>query len=358
MDPLTHTLVGASLAGTRLGEKTRLATAALVIGANLPDVDVLSYFRGSDVALGFRRGWTHGFLALVFLPALLAGILWLWARWRPRREGSRALSPGWLLGLCYLACLTHPFLDWLNTYGMRWLMPFRDTWFYGDSVFIMDPYLWLILGLGWALGRRPSKVSGIGATLMAGLVIWLVGSRAPDYLPIVGSVFLLLLVAFLWRPRQAWLSKARTASAGLVLASIYIGFLISLQSFTESRVLTELERQGLSPITEMMTGPTPANPLAWDIVVGTGDVYRWGRFDWRRQSLVLSGAELPAAKASSYWSEIASSGQSPGFVNWVRFPWFEIEDSGESLRIYLLDARYTRARSQGFGAAVVDLPAD
>ena len=64
MDPLTHTLVGASLASSKLGEKTRYATAALVIGANLPDIDVLSYFAGGDAALGFRRGWTHGVLAL------------------------------------------------------------------------------------------------------------------------------------------------------------------------------------------------------------------------------------------------------------------------------------------------------
>ena len=34
MDPLTHTLIGASLASSKLGEKTRFATAALVIGAN------------------------------------------------------------------------------------------------------------------------------------------------------------------------------------------------------------------------------------------------------------------------------------------------------------------------------------
>lgn len=56
MDPLTHTLVGANLASTRLGEKTRLAAAALIIGANLPDIDAIFYFTGqSDFALGFRR---------------------------------------------------------------------------------------------------------------------------------------------------------------------------------------------------------------------------------------------------------------------------------------------------------------
>ena len=72
MDPLTHTLVGANLASTRLGEKTRLATAALVIGANIPDVDAILYFTNQqDLALGFRRGWTHGVLALFVLPFVL-----------------------------------------------------------------------------------------------------------------------------------------------------------------------------------------------------------------------------------------------------------------------------------------------
>ena len=160
-----------------------------MIGANLPDVDALAYFRGGDFALGFRRGWTHGALALV----ILTGQSWLAsdALGSAARGGrdSPPLSRGWVFGLCYLACLTHPFLDWLNDYGMRWWMPFRDTWYYGDSVFIMDPYLWLILGLGWVIGRRPAKGSGITVALMAGLVIWLVGSRAPDYLPIVGTVF-------------------------------------------------------------------------------------------------------------------------------------------------------------------------
>ena len=42
--------------------------------------------------------------------------------------------------------LTHPVLDWLNNYGIRLLMPFSPRWFYGDAVFIIDPWLWLALG--------------------------------------------------------------------------------------------------------------------------------------------------------------------------------------------------------------------
>ena len=72
-------------------------------------------------------------------------------------------------------------------------MPFRETWYYGDSVFIMDPWLWLILGTGWLIGRKPARSTGTGAVVMATLVVWLVASRAPAYLPVVGSVFAVLL---------------------------------------------------------------------------------------------------------------------------------------------------------------------
>ena len=70
MDPLTHSLVGATIARTRLGHATPRAAAALIVGANLPDIDVVSFVAGNDAALGFRRGWTHGPPALVLLPPL------------------------------------------------------------------------------------------------------------------------------------------------------------------------------------------------------------------------------------------------------------------------------------------------
>src|SRR5687767_12222421 len=96
MDPLTHTLVGANLAATRLGEKTRLATAAFVLGANLPDIDSWYYFTGQgDFALGFRRGWTHGVLALLVLPLLQTALLLLYARLRP--DPNRPVHVRWLL---------------------------------------------------------------------------------------------------------------------------------------------------------------------------------------------------------------------------------------------------------------------
>jgi inner membrane protein len=65
MDPLAHTLFGATMAEAGLKRKTALATATLIIGANIPDVDAVAMFVSSDYALQVRRGWTHGILALM-----------------------------------------------------------------------------------------------------------------------------------------------------------------------------------------------------------------------------------------------------------------------------------------------------
>jgi inner membrane protein len=68
MDNVCHTLVGAALTECGLRKKTRYATA-LVLGANLPDIDVLALFGHNG--LGFRRGITHGILALIVWPFIL-----------------------------------------------------------------------------------------------------------------------------------------------------------------------------------------------------------------------------------------------------------------------------------------------
>ena len=266
------------------------------------------------------------------------------------------MSPGWLLVLSYLACLTHPFLDWLNNYGMRWWMPFKGTWYYGDSVFIMDPWLWLLLGLGWTLGRRPSRGSATVSLIMVSLVILLVASAATSYLPIVGTVFLILLVSYLWNPSSIRFSAHRAALAGLVFAGLYIGALITLHSLTLKRAQLQLHEQGMEVTKQLMVGPTPANPLIWDVVADFGETYRWGRFDWRGEgTLVMTEGALPAARSSPLWPAIITSGQSPGFLRWVRFPWLEVEATDSGDRIHLMDARYTRWRSTGFGATTIEL---
>ncbi|MEJ2086434.1 MAG: metal-dependent hydrolase [Acidobacteriota bacterium] len=356
MDPVTHTLVGASLASTSLARKTALAAPALIVGANLPDLDVFSYFLGGDTAIGFRRGWTHGVLALVVLPVLLMAALWLWHRVVASRRRSEPIEPGWLLAICYLAVLTHPCLDWLNTYGLRWLMPFRDTWFYGDSTFIVDPWLWLILGCGWLSIRRPTWLGALAWLLPAAFLLVVLRRSGPEYLPLLGGVIGVAIVAYLLPPPVDLRRRERIATLGLLTAILFIGLQMSIHDATVRRVRADLERLDLPVNATLMVGPTPANPLVWDVVVETAASYRFGRFSWLAgRSLTLADIELPALRSSEIWPEVERSGQLEGYLSWIRFPWYEIEHRGDERLVHIMDARYRRTRASGFGGGTVRL---
>lgn len=154
MDNVTHSLVGALLGQAGLKRRTGLAMPALVIGANLPDIDAIFAFQGL-ASLPLRRGVTHGPLAWIVLPLVLTAFLVGFDTWQSRRGTRPARRPpveiGWIFALALAAVLTHPALDWLNSHGVRLLEPFSDRWFYGDLVFIVDIWLWI--GMGFALWR-------------------------------------------------------------------------------------------------------------------------------------------------------------------------------------------------------------
>lgn len=162
MDNLTHSLIGALIGQAGLKKKTGLAMPALIIGANIPDIDAACLLWLDGVQhLAFRRGITHGPIAWVLLPLLLAGGLWWFDRWQAERgtrpEGRLPVHFGWLYGLSFIACLTHPALDWLNVYGVRLLEPFSHRWFYGDTLFIIDVWLWALMGFATWFSLRREK---------------------------------------------------------------------------------------------------------------------------------------------------------------------------------------------------------
>ncbi|SVD84876.1 uncharacterized protein METZ01_LOCUS437730, partial [marine metagenome] len=109
MDPLAHTLVGATLAETRLKTWSAQATPMLLLAANAPDIDAVTMLIGRDLSLGFRRGWTHGILALIVLPILLTALIVLGDRVIAKlrgREPTAQSKP--LFALAFIAVLTHP----------------------------------------------------------------------------------------------------------------------------------------------------------------------------------------------------------------------------------------------------------
>jgi inner membrane protein len=156
MDNLTHSLAGAVLGQMGLKAKTGLAMPTLIIAANLPDIDAVAVLLGGHQHLAIRRGITHGPIAMVLLPLLLWAIMLAWNKWRPS-EKRLPVHKGWLLVLAYIGTVSHPALDWLNNYGVRLLEPFSSEWFYGDTIFIIDIWIWAALIASVWLSRRRER---------------------------------------------------------------------------------------------------------------------------------------------------------------------------------------------------------
>lgn len=282
MDNLTHSLVGALIGQAGLKSRTGLAMPALIIGANIPDVDGVCMALGDMQQLALRRGLTHGPIAWVALPLVLAALLYGWDRWQTQRgtrpEARLPVHFGWLFTLSFIACLSHPALDWMNTYGIRLLEPFSSRWLYGDVLFIADPWLWLGMGFATWLSLRREKTTG-------------------------GN----------------WQRPARIALAG-VLA--YIGLNSGITWLSEQKARMNAPYPAVAIASEV--------PLAFwqrEMVTGNGDGI-WQVGGETRGDVPLAQCDLATAARTS--------GAVKNFLFWSRTPFVERTADGWLLR----DARY------------------
>jgi inner membrane protein len=161
LDNLTHSLVGWTLGQAGLKSKTRKGLAALILGANMPDIDVFLGHAPWD-PLAIHRGFTHGLPGgVLFLPPLLAGLLWLLDRWQLSRaaefKSGLPMRFGWLVVLAYLGTLTHPFLDLLTTYSVQLFSPLSSAWYHADALFIIDVWVWLLLAVAIGVSKRRER---------------------------------------------------------------------------------------------------------------------------------------------------------------------------------------------------------
>lgn len=351
MDPVAHTLVGAALAQTGLRNQTRYATAALVIGAALPDIDGICMLGGTDFSLWCRRGWTHGVLAMALMPALLAGVLVLIdrLRWGFHAPADKAA----LLLLSYLAFLTHPLLDWMNSYGVRLLMPFDQRWFYGDVLYIVDPWIWLLLG-GAVFLASSKRGLGLAAWLvgwlLATLMVWT--ALPPELLPAKLVWTAGVAVFSLLRLRWSFFAErpaARMARAMVAVTIAYVGLMVVSARYARGWVMDELVRRG-TIVERLMVGPVAATPFTRDVIARTPSGYRLGTFEFLPSPrLLLEDTVTPLPGDSPTVREALTSPDYRGFVNWSRFPIVEIEPD----RVLLMDARFARLGGRGAGLVVV-----
>mgnify|MGYP001138101372 CR=1 FL=1 len=347
MDPITHTMTGATLAASGLRRATPLAAGTLMLAANAPDIDVLIYLIGNEYdGLAFRRGWTHGPLALVALPFAVLGVALAWDRWVRRRRDPRAAPAraGPLLALATLGVLTHPVLDWLNNYGIRLLMPFSQRWFYGDAVFIIDPWLWLALGgalflihswswpaiAGWALFAALAGFLVLGTPIVPtpAKLVWAAGLVAVIALRVAGVA------------DRRGVSPERVARWGGGLAAGFI-LLLVLADFVEVRDVRAVFAERGGTVEAVMVAPEPANPFGGSVVVATPTAYLFGTYDWlARPRVRMHEDSLPRRPADPVTEAAARVPDAAAYLTWARFPYFQVESRPGGYTVFIGDARY------------------
>ncbi len=360
MDPLAHTLIGASLAETPLKRWTPMATPALILGANAPDIDAVTLFISGDVSLGFRRGWTHGILAIAVLPLLLTGLLLLLDRgiawWRGRKPSARAAP---LIALSYITVLTHPALDWLNTYGIRLLMPFNGQWFYGDALFIVDPWIWLLAGVPVILAHTHTLVN-IGGWFLLGLlttvfVTGFVGTPPVARLLWVTAVASIVTLR-IWGPLQQRLPRVATGCLACVV--VYILLNVVGSHIAEQQVRAWLAELDEVP-TAVMTGPLPANPFGRDVVIVDTQHYHFLELNWLHKDRIrIASPSIDQGSRNAVVDAALAAPNIQGIMAWIRLPAYAVEQLSDGYRVTITDARYSRRAGTGLGGAIIDLDRD
>ena len=302
MDNLAHTLAGLAIAEAGLRRKTAFGATTLAIAANLPDVDAFVYLLGDGVdALAFRRGWTHGVLAMIVLPLLLAACMRGVVQLRKGRDHAPPREWRWWIAVSAIGVWSHPLLDLLNTYGVRLLMPFSGRWFYGDALFILDPWLWIALLTG------------------------IVASRA----------------------------SASTRPARIAIGVVGIYAMAMAASSRVGRGIVERQAGGAAAHI-VMVSPVPVTPFRRFVVRDRGDRYETGELTLGGSPRYQAVDATPSGRGTGLAVAAARTRDGGAFLSWSRFPRFALEpSSSDEVLVRISDMRYVDARGRGWASVVV-----
>ena len=316
MDNITHSLVGIALADVSLGAKPartdrRLATGAGIVAANLPDIDLV-YSGIAPQPLGYllhHRGHTHTALGLI----ALMGLLMLAYRGVTPARKIKTTDRLRLWGLILVSLGSHLLLDSLNSYGVHPFHPIDSRWYFGDTLFIFEPSLWLFLGIAVA-GSARSRAARISVALPVAIVPFALASMA--IIPPEGAASLALVgfwfawISFRLSPR--WRAVAALTACMAIIAGL------SGASRTARRAVEEAlqsERQGR--LLDIILTPNPASPLCWAAIGIELNEPRGEYVLWRGTVSLAPQWKAPTSCASHRLTgarELKSLGRGGGFA--------------------------------------------
>ena len=372
MDNLTHSLVGLTAAKAGLEKLSPGATALCLLSANAPDADIVVLAFGDRWDfLQHHRGITHAIVGVISLAILLPLIFYsvdrLWSRFRNRPPTVRLQG---LMLVSFIVSATHPLLDWTNNYGIRFLLPWSQKWSYGDLIFIVDPYLWLILGgAAFLLTAQTRVFKFMWAGIAAVLTFLVVASPRSSMLPhpwlidvLWIMVLLTLIVLFVINAHERWGKRIAFAAFALVL------FYWTVLAFAHARALargteeaTRVASANGEVVGRLAAMPRLANPFRWDFVFDTDRAtYRFDVGVIERTSIgnTVRYAK-PTGELKAALDAIAQQKPVRVFLGFARFPVLQLSDHDCVTRtlVQLADLRYTEPGGSR-GSFSLEVPVD
>jgi inner membrane protein len=370
MENVAHSLVGLLGAKAGLDRLSPGATSASVIAANLPDADIIAGLGGKWFLLQHHRGITHSILGVLVLPILLTGMYSLVDFLITRFRSVKPRVQFWpLLLVTFLMCATHPVLDWTNNYGIRPLLPWDGRWFYGDLVFIVDPWIWLLGGGCVFLATSFSKArlavwSVVGVLFSAVFVLFLQRSQIAGSGTLM-AVWFTGVVGFAVLRAKAGTGIGRAASALCLIAIVFywcgLGFVHRQAMRRANEAILAIKQDPSEKVGKMAVMPTFADPRNWLCVAQTNAATY--KFPIRltnagRQASTSYAIRYPRVSGDAA-EEVAAASADPRakvLLGFARFPVEMVEgDCLTGLLVQFADLRYTEPGHSNPGTFGLDL---
>jgi len=315
MDNLTHTLTGIVLSRAGLSRAVPRASLLLALASNAPDLDIVAGLNGSLAYLHHHRGWTHAF-AFAPIAALAPLPIWAWLN-RGNRPAARQFAAAWLVSLA--GVVAHHLMDWLNVYGCRLLLPFRNDWFRLDLVYIVDLWVWLILFMAMTAPALTRLVYGeMGA-------------------------------------------KAGPGRGAAVAAIIVLGCYFGLRWETHNRAIRQVESRlygGLPPL-KTAAAPGPVNPFRWTGLVETSRAWHIVNVDLTRPFDPESGQAYFRPGLTPAVAAVRRTRTARLFLDFAQFPVWRVLPSAAAegaVEVYIHDIRFGPPGEMRFTARFVVQP--
>ena len=186
-------------------------------------------------------------------------------------------------------------------------MTLRGDWYYGDTLFIVDPWLWLLLVVGVVASRR---------------------------------------------------ARTRPAKIALIASACYVVGMALSGAAARRIARRELTALG-GPVDPLMVAPRPLTPFSRQVVAAQGSRYVTGTFRWFASPHVetTSTRSYPRPRPDDpLLARARTLAVGRRFLGWARFPTLRADTStAGDVVLHLIDLRYADRPGAGFGSVTLPL---